>query len=383
MSNNTTPPLATVADISGKVWSMAEDGTWHLLQKGDWVHEGEIIVTEAESLVVLRNTTGADLKVTEGKEIALNGGLFESGENSLTLDLKEMIAATDGSPDEGSSGSPIAASVTAQPFSHGSHEQSDSHGFFKVGRIVESVLPPVYKFWSFTNDNNTNSQFRSSNINSLLDGRATMDERIAMPLDPLTFVSLDPLSATVPIRLPAGAPIVYRPLIQQNDVPKNNTTEVTASVQEDALPGGNRDTPDDTTKATGSVAGLVDPGRDVPVTFSLQTTGLNALGLTSKGEPLTYTVSGNTLTASISAGAVFSLTLSGTDNAAFTFTLLAQLDHPAGSGDDANLSLNLSSAILATDNNGDAITVDNGFTIFVENDVPIGDRKSTRLNSSH
>ena len=87
---------------------------------------------------------------------------------------------------------------------------------------------------------------------------------------------------------------------------------------------------------------------------------------------LAYTVSGNTLTASISTGPIFTLTLSGTDNAAFTFTLLGQLDHPAGSGDDANLSLNLSSAILATDNNGDSITVDNGFTIFVENDVPIG-----------
>ena len=233
MSNNTTPPLATVADISGKIWSMGADGAWHLLQKGDLVHEGDIIVTEAESFVVLRNTTGGDLRITESNEVSLSGGLFKSSGGAFSPDWSGLINATEDSPDTSRSSSPAAASSTAQPVSHGSHEQSGLHGFFKVGRIVETVLPPVYKFWSFTNNYIPNNQFRSLNINSLLDGRATMNERIVMSVEPLTFVSLEPLPATVPIPLSAATPRVYSSFIQQNDVPKNNPTEVTASVQEE------------------------------------------------------------------------------------------------------------------------------------------------------
>ena len=146
MSMNTTLPLATVSDIIGKVWSMDTDGTWHLLQKGDLVHEGEIIVTGSESLVVLRNTTGGSLKITENNEVSLNGGLFESGKDTFGLDLRGMIAATEGSTDTGNSSSPAAASATAQPVSPDSYEQGDPHGFLKVGRIIESVLPPAYQF---------------------------------------------------------------------------------------------------------------------------------------------------------------------------------------------------------------------------------------------
>ncbi len=161
----------------------------------------------------------------------------------------------------------------------------------------------------------------------------------------------------------------------ENDVPENNTATVSGAVQEDALPTGIEDTPSDTTVATGTVSGLVDVGADEPLSFSVQTTGLTGLGLKSKGVALTYASSDtdsdgidDTITATGPEGTVFTLKVE-TDGS-YTFTLEDQLDHPDGSGDDAELSIDLSSAVVATDNDGDSVTVDSGFTVTVENDVP-------------
>ena len=248
MSTNNTTSLATVADITGKVWAVAEDGSRRLLHVGDAVYEGEVIVADAAGVVVLRNAGGAYLKVTEGKEVVLSVGLFAGGEN--TSSLRGVTVTTDGFP-------PDPSTLSS---SNRSGLQT-LHGFLRVQHINEYIGSPVYRLWSFTGSYNSASQFRSASFNPLLEGRGTYDERLIIPVEPESFVYVEPL--------PASTPVVYRSLIQQNDVPKNNSTEVTASVQEDALPGGNLDTPADTTEATGSVAPLVDTGADVPVTFSL------------------------------------------------------------------------------------------------------------------
>ncbi|ACF45828.1 von Willebrand factor type A [Prosthecochloris aestuarii DSM 271] len=161
----------------------------------------------------------------------------------------------------------------------------------------------------------------------------------------------------------------------ENDVPENNTATESGAVQEDALPTGNEDTPADTTVATGTVSGLVNVGADEPLSYSVQTTGLTALGLKSKEVALTYAASDtnsdgidDTITATGPDGTVFTLKVE-TDGS-YTFTLADQLDHEAGSGDDAELSIDLSSAVVATDKDGDSVTVDSGFTVTVENDVP-------------
>ncbi|MCX4193818.1 retention module-containing protein [Methylophaga sp. OBS1] len=120
---------------------------------------------------------------------------------------------------------------------------------------------------------------------------------------------------------------------------------------------------------SGSVASLVSFGADENGTFSLSSdfAGLEAQGLTSKGDELSFEVQGDILIASADGRAVFTLELD--DNGDFTFSLYDQLDHAAGNGEN-NLPLDLSSVIQATDSDEDTITLDSGFTIDVTDDVP-------------
>ena len=122
--------------------------------------------------------------------------------------------------------------------------------------------------------------------------------------------------------------------------------------------------------ATGSVAALVTAGADEPATFSLSAdTASLPQTLTSKGDAVTYSVSGDTLTASAGGREVFTLVLAA--NGDYTFDLNDQLDHADGSGDLATLAIDLSSVLVATDFDGDSVTPPDGtFVINVENDVP-------------
>ena len=58
---------------------------------------------------------------------------------------------------------------------------------------------------------------------------------------------------------------------------------------------------------------------------------------------------------------------------AYTFTLLDQLDHGLGVNDDdeALIAINFSSILVATDADGDFVPLTGGFTISVENDIPL------------
>ncbi|MGB7509732.1 MAG: DUF5801 repeats-in-toxin domain-containing protein, partial [Pelodictyon phaeoclathratiforme] len=363
MSTNNTISLATVTETVGKVWAELEDGTSRLLQAGDAVYEGEVVRTEAGGLVVLQAANGAVFRITEGKEFVLGAGLFGTRGTLFNSDIAGLVAETEGGTpplqDEIPDGStPSVLTVNNQS------EATLLHGYIRVERVVESVNTPPYFLWAYTGRYNASTNSRTASYSPLLEGRATFDERLVIPVEPLTFAEVEPVVLLKPITMP------YSSSLPPNDVPKNNSVEVTVSVQEDALPEGNRDTPEDTTIATGSVAPLVDTGADIAVTFSLQTSGLDA-GWTSNGVPLTYTVSGNTLTASVPSGPVFTLFVDPFTGA-FTFTLFAPFDHPAGSGEEGLLTIDLSSAIVVTDNNGDAITVDGGFAVIVENDVPVG-----------
>jgi len=143
----------------------------------------------------------------------------------------------------------------------------------------------------------------------------------------------------------------------------------------------------DDTIATGSVASLVDFGADGPAAgggFSLasDTSSLDAQGWTSQGETVKYSVSGDTLTAYVDVGggtpdaydggtdrAIFTLVLAA--NGDWTFTLMDQLDHVIGDGNDASLTIDLSTMVVATDGDGDSITLADGFTIAVVDDTPV------------
>ncbi|TKW77421.1 MAG: hypothetical protein DI543_15815, partial [Bradyrhizobium icense] len=116
-------------------------------------------------------------------------------------------------------------------------------------------------------------------------------------------------------------------------------------------------------------------------TYSLASNPVGLTSVTSKGETVLYSVSGNKLTAYVDSGNGGGLdgsdrqvfTLEVQSNGAYKFTLLDQLDHTPNSpanNDSQTLALNLSSAIKFTDADGDSITLSGGFTINVEDDIP-------------
>ena len=163
----------------------------------------------------------------------------------------------------------------------------------------------------------------------------------------------------------------------ENDVPAASGETESATVQEDDLSIAAGDLSDGideagdppTDVATGSVAALVTAGADEPATFSLSADIASLPSLTSKGDAVTYSVSGDTLTASAGARMVFTLVLAS--NGDYTFDLNDQLDHANGSGDLATLAIDLSSVLVATDFDGDSVTPPaETFVINVENDVP-------------
>ena len=136
-------------------------------------------------------------------------------------------------------------------------------------------------------------------------------------------------------------------------------------------------------------------GADEPATFGFTGSfaGLTAQALTSKGVALSYSVSGLTLTGFVDLGVaggafeagvdrpVFTLTLSGTNNATYTFTLLDQLDHQggnlSGAGDDQIKTIDFSSMLVATDADLDQVALDAGsLLITVEDDLPINNATS-------
>ncbi|HEY1028258.1 MAG TPA: retention module-containing protein, partial [Pseudomonas sp.] len=168
---------------------------------------------------------------------------------------------------------------------------------------------------------------------------------------------------------------------------------VNGVVHEDALGNGNAEPgnlPAQTTQAMGepgTLNNLVDFGADGPGRFQLDTRApaladLQALELTSAGQPLIYVVSedGTTLTATagVDGPAVFTLVV-GTDGS-YTFTLLGPIDHPQQDGIDSEtlgsskLALDFSTLLIATDFDGDAVPggfASGSFVIDIEDDVPV------------
>ncbi|MFY8099523.1 MAG: hypothetical protein ACOVOA_06135, partial [Allorhizobium sp.] len=147
---------------------------------------------------------------------------------------------------------------------------------------------------------------------------------------------------------------------------------------------------------SGSLSNLIKGGADDTVKFSFideaaVIRALGALGLSSKGEELSYDIQGNVLygfdNATGSSGygngdrPVFKLTLN--ENGSYTFELLDQLDHDKPrSGADQNFDLqdglrngdvtaiNFGAVIKATDFDGDSVSLDGAFSIKVRDDVP-------------
>ncbi|MGM4927015.1 T1SS-143 repeat domain-containing protein [Tardiphaga sp. 619_E2_N8_5] len=113
---------------------------------------------------------------------------------------------------------------------------------------------------------------------------------------------------------------------------------------------------------------------DRSVTFTAATqTALEALGLTSDGATIIYTISadGTLLTATTaaseghSARTIFTVQLSDSGNGSYDFTLLDNLDHRGSSEGSQALTF----GFIATDSDGDS-TVPANFTVNITDDVP-------------
>ena len=145
--------------------------------------------------------------------------------------------------------------------------------------------------------------------------------------------------------------------------------------------------PNDTgpSNASGTLATLVNFGADGPAagggfSFTVNAAAtLAALGLTSKGADLSYSLSGDTVTATAGGRTVFEFKLSG--NGDFTFNLFDQLDHVTGGGQNTALksataqsgsipSIDFGSIIQATDGDGDSVTLGGKANVTVTDDIP-------------
>ena len=112
-----------------------------------------------------------------------------------------------------------------------------------------------------------------------------------------------------------------------------------------------------------------------PVVFAANAgSTLAGLGLTSGNQPLTYTVTGNSIVASAGGETVFTVTLqqTGTDGAGqpvygYSFALDGTLDHATGAGENVT---NLTFPITVTDGDGSTATATGSFTVGVVDDVP-------------
>ena len=180
----------------------------------------------------------------------------------------------------------------------------------------------------------------------------------------------DTANGTISINVDDDTPIVAATLLT-GTVDEDGVLEGAANAGPgDGIAGGIGDVAGTATVASGNVSTLFASGADTPLTYALlaNTAGLPAL--TSGGVAVTYSVVGNTLTASAGGNTVFTFVLNGTTGA-YDFTLVDQLDHAAGANEN-DLTIALGSIIQATDHDGDSVTANaNGLVITVDDDTPI------------
>ncbi len=145
---------------------------------------------------------------------------------------------------------------------------------------------------------------------------------------------------------------------------------------------------------SGSLGNLIKGGADDTVKFSfideaVLRQSLAGLGMSSKGEVLSFDLQGNVLYGFANVGGpsgvsfdpqlgdrpVFKLTLN--ENGSYTFELIDQLDHDLGAGQNTGLqgsdanAINFGAVIQATDHDGDSVSLNNAFSITITDDVPV------------
>ncbi|MGE8499259.1 MAG: retention module-containing protein [Pseudomonas sp.] len=340
--------IGVVSQVVGEVFAVAGDGTRRPLVEGDRVFAGEQLVTGAAGVVAVNLENGQQLTLGRDSSINLtvqmlaqnpdnNAGAQDAAPvapsaNDLT-DVEQLQAAIEAGVDPTLAGEATAAGPGA---GGGAGGVGGGHSFVMLDAVGGAIDPVI--------------GFPTAGLST-----------------PVEFPDADPIFTDDPQPFVDGVP-----------------TAGTASnaVDEDGLPdglaGGVNDAAGEDVQVSGSLGYSFGP--DGIGSFAWSATGLEALGVTSGGMPLTYTVSddGLTLTAFAGDSVVFTLEVTNIATGEYTFTLEAPIDHaaPSEGGSDEN-DLDYSFSYTITDGNGTpatgslAITIDDDSPALNEGERPL------------
>ena len=205
-------------------------------------------------------------------------------------------------------------------------------------------------------------------------------------------------SWSLEIEGPVTATMQVNAVVDEDDLSTVNGDEVdgngdSASSDDDTFSDSTLDTDVDGSTVYGDLAiswgaddandvgdgGITGLDGDRSVSFAATTiSALEDLGLTSRGDAVTYALSANdtVLTASADGRVVFTVSLSDLESGSFKFDLNDVLDHSAG-GDENNIVLPF--GYVAVDSDGDSFT--SSFTVGVDDDMPtIGDAENSSVD---
>ncbi len=155
----------------------------------------------------------------------------------------------------------------------------------------------------------------------------------------------------------------------RDDHPTTDHEGILDTVEEDDLPGGNNEdmSSGEHISLEVDLSLLIDSGRDAPADFDL-IEPVSGPVLYSQGDQLSYSVSGDTLTASAGGRTIF--TWQVTEAGLATLTLMDQFDHAPGDGENF-LILNLTGFLEIRDADDDLLALPAGFAQYqVQDDVP-------------
>ncbi|MAE22786.1 MAG: hemolysin-type calcium-binding protein, partial [Pseudomonas sp.] len=333
--------IGVVSQVVGEVFAVASDGSRRPISEGDRVYAGEQLVTGASGAVAIAMTNGQQLTLGRDSSMTLDAQMLASSPTSQAptadapppvpsdsdlTDVEQLQAAIEAGVDPTLEGEATAAGPGA---GGGAGGAGGGHSFVLLGE-VGGALDPVIGFP--TEGLSTGPEFP--------DAEPIVDPDIPLPAGPEGF--------------PSGG-------------------EASNAVDEEGLPGGiaggSNDLAGEDTVVIGTLGYSFGPNGIG--SFAWSSEGLAALGISSQGVSLTYSVSADGLTLSAFAGDTLVFTLQLTDLAAGTyeFSLFAPLDHAApepGGSDENDLFFLFGYSI--TDGAGN--TAAGSLTLGVDDDTP-------------
>ncbi len=182
-------------------------------------------------------------------------------------------------------------------------------------------------------------------------------------------------TVTVDDDAPESTGVVHSKSVYENELAAGTAFGASTDLNGD---GGGNDT-----RYTGNLKNLVSFGADKPGTYVVETTDLapELLALTSGGVPLTYRIGvDNMLIAEANGVEIFNFQVDP-NTGQYSFRLKGPLDH-IGEGDDASITLDMSSAVTARDFDGDTLALGGQIFITIHDDGPIATDSATPVSVS-